>query len=378
MPSAAVRAVFEWGRQRGRPVAVLFADVRAAFYSVLTEGVLGRLLSLPARRIALQHVGFSEAAVAVFAREFVDGPSLVTQQGVSPLWSRLLVGWHRQVWFLATGGSRRIYTRVGARPGDPLADLVLALGYGALQLEFAQALHGQGFLFAVEAPMGRLFAAPGPSEVVDVPPANYVDEADIFLEASFSLELFSKLRRGCVGPCVLSVAWWSTSRPAKRKPSSVLPGPAWRPASSASSRLKQLSVADCAVGDEWVPLLPLEGGASMRFVAALRRCSGAVMRRLLLAPGLPLRRSDVVAWAKRPSLWPLAPRPPGHARALVACAWPVPGASCMSLSLDGWQRHIIVLCGSWRGSTALRRRARRCPMPLCASAWRCRQWSGWC
>ena len=57
-------------------IAALLADQRAAFYSVLTEEVLGRLLSLPARCVAVQHVGFSEAAVAVFEREFVDGPSL--------------------------------------------------------------------------------------------------------------------------------------------------------------------------------------------------------------------------------------------------------------------------------------------------------------
>ncbi len=75
---------------------------------------------------------------------------------------------------MAKGNPRRVYTRVGARPGDPLADLALALCCGSLQVELEHSLCDQGFLLAVEVPAGRLFAVPGPLEVVDVLPANYV------------------------------------------------------------------------------------------------------------------------------------------------------------------------------------------------------------
>ena len=60
MPSAAVRAFIARGASRCTSVAVLFADLRAAFYSVLTEEVIGEVMTATTRAAALQHLGFSD------------------------------------------------------------------------------------------------------------------------------------------------------------------------------------------------------------------------------------------------------------------------------------------------------------------------------
>ncbi len=60
------------GRQLCVPVAV-FGDLKAAFYSVLTEEVVGRLLTTEARQVALACVGLSPAAVAVFEAQAAAG-----------------------------------------------------------------------------------------------------------------------------------------------------------------------------------------------------------------------------------------------------------------------------------------------------------------
>ncbi len=53
----------------GTSIAILFTDLRAAFYSILTKEVCDRLLTDDTRQVALRHVGFDEAAVSRFERE---------------------------------------------------------------------------------------------------------------------------------------------------------------------------------------------------------------------------------------------------------------------------------------------------------------------
>ncbi len=47
----------------GVSLGLLFVDIRAAFYSVLVEEVLGTMLTLQSRAVALVHVGFADAQV---------------------------------------------------------------------------------------------------------------------------------------------------------------------------------------------------------------------------------------------------------------------------------------------------------------------------
>ncbi len=51
-PAFVVRRHLQRGRALNVPIAVVFADVQAAFYSILPEVILGKALALPARQAA--------------------------------------------------------------------------------------------------------------------------------------------------------------------------------------------------------------------------------------------------------------------------------------------------------------------------------------
>ncbi len=70
LPAASMRAIFEWGRSTRCSVAVLFTDLEAAFYSILTEPVVGKLLTSPARGVALRKISFSDSQVTLFEESY--------------------------------------------------------------------------------------------------------------------------------------------------------------------------------------------------------------------------------------------------------------------------------------------------------------------
>ena len=61
IPSAAVRFLTTYAAATSQPLALLFVDVKAAFYSCLVETVLGKLLTPAGRCAALSQIGFSGA-----------------------------------------------------------------------------------------------------------------------------------------------------------------------------------------------------------------------------------------------------------------------------------------------------------------------------
>ncbi len=64
--SMCVRAVLEYGKQTGTSLGVVFADLRAAFYTCLTGEVVGPLLADPSRQAALECADFTSAGIAEF------------------------------------------------------------------------------------------------------------------------------------------------------------------------------------------------------------------------------------------------------------------------------------------------------------------------
>ncbi len=83
LPAASVRAFFAWGTATHTSVAVLFADLRAAFYTVLTEEIVGQLMSEATRKAALWHLGFTEAQIAAFTLRFLEGQSLLERRAAT-------------------------------------------------------------------------------------------------------------------------------------------------------------------------------------------------------------------------------------------------------------------------------------------------------
>ena len=60
------RTMIEWSRVAGVSVALLFTDISAAFYSVVTEEALGELLQSPVRNMVLAKLGFPAEEIERF------------------------------------------------------------------------------------------------------------------------------------------------------------------------------------------------------------------------------------------------------------------------------------------------------------------------
>ncbi len=107
----------------------------------------------------------------------------------------MLADWHRSSWFVTRGGGRRICTRVGTRPGDPLADLIFAMAFAIFQQDASIAMREKALTFDVPVSVGGIFAplddaVPG----MQVWPICYLDDAAILLRATSPLLFFAQVR----------------------------------------------------------------------------------------------------------------------------------------------------------------------------------------
>ena len=66
--------------------ALLFTDLKSAFYSCLAEVPLGPILEGAARHGLLTKLGFDEAEVANFKDKFLDGAPSLEQLGLDTDW----------------------------------------------------------------------------------------------------------------------------------------------------------------------------------------------------------------------------------------------------------------------------------------------------
>ena len=135
-----------------RSAAVLFTDLRAAFYRAMSEQALGPLMPAARRREVLLRAGLSAAEPDTLEDSIVQGPSGLELMGVDPLWCRLLRDWHVAAHFGVPGGGADDQTIValalaGVRPGDSTADLIFAVVMLSFQRDLWQRLRAAGLVW---------------------------------------------------------------------------------------------------------------------------------------------------------------------------------------------------------------------------------------
>ncbi|CAE7380505.1 unnamed protein product, partial [Symbiodinium sp. CCMP2456] len=103
--SLAVRLYQSWARYSGLKSALVFYDVKTAFYKLLRE--------------ALVPTGKQELNQAAYIAEAGAGPHLVS----------MVADILRGTWFRLDGATALVLTGRGSRPGDPLADLLFSFTF---------------------------------------------------------------------------------------------------------------------------------------------------------------------------------------------------------------------------------------------------------
>ena len=130
---------------RGRRLshAMLFVDLRAAFYSVVREF----LCSKPPEELdwptLAQALHLSESQQAYVAALLADGGD-ATIKSVQPHLLSYLEDLLAGTWFQVRGSSIPVHTRKGTRPGDPLADLLFSFTIAAPLKQLAADMEQQG------------------------------------------------------------------------------------------------------------------------------------------------------------------------------------------------------------------------------------------
>jgi hypothetical protein len=184
LPSVAIQMFLEGAARRGRSVAVLFTDIRGAFYRCLPEIALGPLLPEGERLDLFAKLGLSPAAGQALHEQIVLGSTALARHEVPAGWRSALADWHRGSWFMVRGSRRCILPSLGVRPGDPPADAVFALAFDAFLKLLNVELAARGLQPAVPVAGPGIFRRPGADTVaVPVGEQTYMDDTAVPLEA---------------------------------------------------------------------------------------------------------------------------------------------------------------------------------------------------
>ena len=139
----ALRAMQDHLRGRKQPHAIVFADLKAAFYSVLRIFLAAPPTDALTLQAQLRELGLDEHtvdAVADHVAHTMHEGGWVEETLIARLQHLL-----EATWFVMSEGTRLVSTGAGSRPGDPLADLIFALIVGpvlqSLHLQLSEAGH---------------------------------------------------------------------------------------------------------------------------------------------------------------------------------------------------------------------------------------------
>ena len=107
-PSHSIKLFFAMAKAEKRSAAVLFGDLKAAYYRVLPEMVVGKVLTAEARCALFERAGIDAGRAQQLAAAIENQPSLLQERGVSEFWSALAADWQKGNWFEVRGQSSSV------------------------------------------------------------------------------------------------------------------------------------------------------------------------------------------------------------------------------------------------------------------------------
>ncbi len=178
----------------------MFADIQAAFYSIMPEVILGAVLSLLAMEAAFTAMGLTTADMTLLMSTFTAGTPLLEQLHVEAAGCRAVADWRTMFWLQVPSGCDQVHPRLGTRPGDPLADLVFNLGFAMFQHLLDQELHKIGVIPSVK--FGGRVVSPSvvdgeAAESRPLLPVVFMDDLAIPLTAATAPEIFENIEVTC-------------------------------------------------------------------------------------------------------------------------------------------------------------------------------------
>ena len=125
LPALAVRLFGCWARDTGQSIALLFLDIRSAYYRVLREVAVGRILTDVETIMLFKRFQLTEDDLHELM-EAVRGGGLVREAGMGSHLAALVRDLYARTWFVTpySSGDKVCYTKAGSRPGEAWADVI--------------------------------------------------------------------------------------------------------------------------------------------------------------------------------------------------------------------------------------------------------------
>ncbi|CAE7243775.1 unnamed protein product, partial [Symbiodinium sp. CCMP2456] len=128
--SLMVRSFQAWARKDGQKTALVFFDVKTAFYMTLRQALVPSASDDVALRALLQGLGVPGDAVAEL-HDHLTAAAQFAEAGAGAHLTTMVADLLRGTWFRLDGAAALVMTERGSRPGDPLADLLFAFTFSA-------------------------------------------------------------------------------------------------------------------------------------------------------------------------------------------------------------------------------------------------------
>ena len=187
-----VRAMQSWARSRGRAAALIFIDVKAAFYSVFRPLLLGNDLTDDYLAWAMDFMNIPSAYMQ-WLREIVEEGPVVDKAGVPSFFQRQLCDVLTHAWF-GTAASRELaYSWCGTRPGDPLGDILFVMLCSVVLADVREQY--EALDLHVEVPAFDLCGIEAPT--CNVPLPTWVDDVVSYQEAQSPHDLIRRTKVAC-------------------------------------------------------------------------------------------------------------------------------------------------------------------------------------
>ena len=358
-PALTVAFFIERARQSKGCAAVLFADLRTAFYTSLPELSLGVLLGDGERAASFAALGLTEEEGLVLSEEHLVGLPLIEACGVEPAFARAIRDWHQRTWFTVEQGDVKTFPRCGVRPGDPLADVTFCLSYSCVLLKVRQAFEQANLTVRVQLAPGGIFdtLAAGGARAVDVvvPPPTYMDDSAFLVEGASPEDVLEKLAKATSIVHRIASSYGGILNFKVGKTEGVLAcfGPG---AGAAKALLEALEVQ--GAGGSLAHLLPFDGGhlrlvTQYKHLGLWRRYNGGLGREIAHRAGSALAATACLArrCLSRSELPPpdrvMVARVCAHSRLLhMAGGWPLLSATLFKKVAISYHKPLRVVCGA--------------------------------
>ena len=171
------RSLFSsWAQLRKLSSAVIFVDVRKAFYSVLVEEVVGPVMGRSDRAKVMARLGWTESERHRFEATLQGRQHETALLGMAPDVAAMLADWHQTNWFTLQGAEKRALHFTGVRPGDPTADVMSAFAFARFHRKLVDRLGKKGLLPTILLHGGQLDASADESEEIHMEPPAYMDD----------------------------------------------------------------------------------------------------------------------------------------------------------------------------------------------------------